>query len=210
MDQFTPDSAETRRLLQRMRTGEAAAFDELFARHQDYLRQIVALRLDHRLRPRVDPSDVVQETQLEAIRRLPDFLTRQPMPFRLWLRKTAQERLQMLERRHVTAQRRSVTREVTLPDRSSLELARQFIDLGSSPSRRFKQREVVQLVRQALADLTDTDREILLLRNLECLSNQEAAAVLDVEPATASQRYGRALLRLRQRLIARGVTEGEP
>src|SRR5262245_29964288 len=101
MEHFTPDSAETVQLLEEVRAGQADAFDRLFTRHQDYLRQVVALRLDPRLRPRVDPSDVVQETQLEAFRRLPDFLQRQPMPFRLWLRKTAQERLRMLERRHL-------------------------------------------------------------------------------------------------------------
>ena len=66
------DSSETQRLLDRVRAGDRRAFDELFTRHRPYLRQVIGLRLDPQLRPRVDPSDVVQETQLEAFRRLED------------------------------------------------------------------------------------------------------------------------------------------
>lgn len=209
MDTPLPDSSETDRLLARVRAGDDRAFDQLFARHRPYLRQVIGLRLDPRMRPRLDPSDVVQETQLEAFRRLSDYLDRQPMPFRLWLRKTACERLLMLQRRHLGAARRAVGREVDLPEQSSLQLARQFLARGSSPSQRLGRREMGQQVRQALARLSPTDREILVLRNLEALSNQEAAHVLEIDPATASQRYGRALLRLRKLLIEAGLMEGE-
>ena len=201
----TADSTETQRLLDRVRTGDRQAFEELFARHRPYLRQVIGLRLDPQLRPRLDPSDVVQETQMEAFRRLPDFLERQPMPFRLWLRKTACERLLMTQRRHVGAARRSVHREVPIPEESSLQLAYQLLARGSSPSQRLARRELAQQVRQALAQLSEADREILFMRNLESLSNQEVAQVLQIDPAAASQRYGRALLRLRKLLIDRGL-----
>jgi len=100
MAQVSPDSSETTRLLEQVRDGDRDAFEKLFARHRPYLRQVVSLRLDPKLRARVDASDVVQETHLEAVRRLPDYLKRRPMPFRLWLRKTAYERLLMIERHH--------------------------------------------------------------------------------------------------------------
>jgi RNA polymerase sigma-70 factor, ECF subfamily len=115
---------------------------------------------------------VVQETQLEAFRRLPDYLRRRPMPFRLWLRKTAQERLLMAQRQHL-AGRRSPAREVALPEGSSLALARQLADAGSTPSRQLGRRELVLRVRQALAELREADREVLLMRNLEQLSNAD-------------------------------------
>src|SRR5213080_2671874 len=108
MEPGVPDSAETRRLLTQAQAGDRAAFERLFARHQKELHQVVALRLDRRLRARVDADDVVQETQLEALRRFEDFLQRRPMPFRLWLRKTAQQRLQLLRRQHLRAERRAV------------------------------------------------------------------------------------------------------
>jgi RNA polymerase sigma-70 factor (ECF subfamily) len=210
MDEVRPDSAETQRLLEQVRAGDPRAFDRLFARHRLYLHRVIGFRLDPRLRPRLDPSDVIQETQLEAFRRLPDFLERQPMPFRLWLRKTACERLLMARRQHLAAGRRSVAREVPLPDASSLQLARQLLAPGPAPSDQLRRQELADQVRQAVARLPERDREILLMRNLELLSNQEVAQVLGIDPAAASQRYGRALLRLRKLLLERGLTGSEP
>ena len=92
--------------------------EALLLRHRPELLSFVELHLDPRLRARIDPSDVVLEAQLELVRRLDDFLSRKPMPFRLWLRKNAYERLLNLRRDHVGRQRRTVRREVALPDRS--------------------------------------------------------------------------------------------
>src|SRR5262245_27540609 len=163
MDDPTPDSAETRRLLEQARAGDSLAFEQLFTRHRPFLRQLIELRLDPRLRARVDPSDVVQETQMEAFRRLPDYLERRPMPFRLWLRKTACERLLMAQRQHAGAARRAVGREVPLPDDSSLQLAQQMLAGGSTPSQRLDRDELADRVRQAVARLSEADREGLLL-----------------------------------------------
>src|SRR5262245_64522642 len=74
MDEVSADSAETQRLLEQARAGDPGAFEQLFAQYRPYLRRVIALRLDARLRPRVDPSDVVQETELEVFQRLGDFL----------------------------------------------------------------------------------------------------------------------------------------
>src|SRR5262245_57284812 len=96
MSQVPPDAPETEALLAQVRAGERQAVDRLFALHRPHLHRIVARRLDRRLRARLDASDVVQETEMEAFRRLDDFLERRPMPFRLWLWKTAYERLLVL------------------------------------------------------------------------------------------------------------------
>jgi RNA polymerase sigma-70 factor (ECF subfamily) len=210
MDEVVPDSAETLRLLQEVRAGDRLAFEELLARHRPFLHHLIEVRLDPHLRARVDPSDVVQETQLEAFRRLQDYLARAPMPFRLWLRKTACERLLALQRHHLGAARRAVGREVPLPEASSLQVAQQLLAGGSTPSQRLGRAELAAAVRRALGRLSAGDREVLLLRNLEMLSNQEVAHVLAIDPATASQRYGRALLRLRKLLLADGFTESAP
>src|SRR5271156_6478042 len=118
MDRAKPNSVHTEYLLQKAEAGDEQAFEDLFARHRAYLHQVVELRLDPRMRARIDASDVVQEAQLEAFRRIGDFLERRPMAFRLWLRKTAYERLLMLERFHRHAAGRTVDREVGLPDKS--------------------------------------------------------------------------------------------
>src|SRR5262245_49237714 len=151
MDQVKPNSGDTERLLQEAQAGDARAFEDLFARHRAYLCRVVALRLDPRLRSRLDPSDVVQEAQLDAFRRLGDFLQRRPMAFRLWLRKTTQERMQMLQRYHGGAAQRSVDREQRLPDGSAFALVQQFLASGSTPSMHLEHSETARRVRESLA-----------------------------------------------------------
>jgi RNA polymerase sigma-70 factor (ECF subfamily) len=207
MDEPSLDSAETQRLLEQVRAGKPRALDRLLERHRPYVRRVIDLRLDPRLRARVDPSDVVQEAQVEAVWRLDAYLERPPMPFRLWLRQIAYDRLLMLRRHHLGAARRTVARDAALPDRSSLLLAQQLLNGGPSPSEQLTRRELARRVRDALTRLGEADREVLLLRNFEGLSNQETAQVLNVTPATASQRYGRALLRLRKLLTEEGLAE---
>jgi len=202
------DSDETRTLLEQVSAGDRQAFDRLFLRHRPVIRQFVALRLDNVLRARLDPSDVVQETQLEAYRRLPEFQERRPMPFGLWLRKTAYERLLMLRRQHVDAGCRTLVREQPLPDHSSTILAQQLVAPGPSPSQELLQRERARLVRIAVAQLPDLDREILLMRNFEELAYAEVAQILNIDQAAARKRHGRALLRLHELLAASELSEG--
>lgn len=201
------ESAEVERLLAEVRGGNRQALDTLLGLHRAYLRTLVELRLDPKLRARVDASDVVQETSLEAVRRVNAYLDRPALPFRLWLRQIAFDRLLMARRQHVEAGRRAVEREAPLPDQSSLHLAQLALAAGPTPSQAFAQDEMAERVRRGLAALEDDDREILLMRNFEGLSNQEAAQVLALEPAAASKRYGRALLRLRKTLLEQGVPE---
>ena len=209
MDELTPDSDEIRGLLEEARAGDRRAFDQLLARHRAELRQFVELRMDPRMRGRVDASDVVQETQLEVYRRLEDFLDRRPMPFLVWLRKTAYERLLMARRHHVEAAQRAVGREVPLPDRSSMLLAQRLLPRGSTPSQRLGRRELARRVHQVLEQLPEADREILFMRNFEERSYPEIACILDIEPTAARKRHGRALIRLHALLAADGLMDSQ-
>jgi len=190
------DSQETESLLEQAAAGDSLARERLLQRHRPRLREFVEVHLDPALRARLDASDVVQEAQLEVARRLPDFLRRRPMPFRLWLRKTAYERLLMLRRRHRGAARRAVSREVGLPDRSSLALAQQLLAPHSSPSGRADREEQARRVQEALARLAEADREVLLMRHYEDLPYEDIGCILGIEPAAARKRAGRALVRL--------------
>ena len=206
--EVTPDSEATSALLTAVADGEAS-FEELFERHRRCIRDLVRLRMDARLRSRVDLSDIVQEAEIDAFRRFEDFMERQPMPFHLWLRKTARERLLMLYRRHIGASIRSVDRELPLPNASSVSLAKQLSANVASPSQEINDRELAAKVRRAVAALPDMDREILLMRNYEDLPYAEIACILEIESATARKRNGRALIRLHQLLIDDGVTESQ-
>jgi RNA polymerase sigma-70 factor (ECF subfamily) len=204
------DSAETQRLLMQISAGHRTAFDDLFNRHRGELRQAVELRLDRRLRARVDASDIVQEAQMEAFRRLDDYLQRRPMPFSLWLRKTAQERIYNHRRAHVATARRSILREQPIPEESSMLIANSLMGHGSSPSRHVIRREYQRLVSEAVNELDDVDREILLMRNVEGLAQSEIAQVLDLTHDAVRKRYGRALVKLQRSLAKKGLAEGEP
>ena len=203
------DSAETRRLLDQVSAGNRDAFDRLFARHRDDVLQSVLLRVDGKLRARFDPSDVVQETQIEAFSRMEDYLARRPMPFRLWLRKTAYERLAKLRERHIKAAKRSVDREMPLSDQTSVRLVRQLCAPGSTPSEKVVRQELAQRVKRTLSHLSEADREILLMRYVEKLSNQEIGYILEIESGTVSKRHGRALLRLEKLLKENGIRESD-
>jgi RNA polymerase sigma-70 factor (ECF subfamily) len=208
MDSPTPDSAETQQLLEQAGAGDRQALEQLFRLYRPALQQFVEFRLDPRLRQRVDASDVVQEAELEAYRRLEDFLRRRPMPFGLWLRKTAYERL-LKARRHAGAGRRAVSCEVPLPDQSSLLLARGLL-AGSAPGERLDREEGARRVRQAVAGLAELDRQVIVMRNFDGLSNADIGLILDLDPAAVSQRHGRALLRLRKLLLEAGLGGSEP
>jgi RNA polymerase sigma-70 factor (ECF subfamily) len=160
---------------------------------------MIALRLDRRLSARVDPSDVLQETLAEAHTKLPEYLRTQPIPFYPWLRQMAWEKIVHLHRQHLLAQARAVTREerieVALPDESALDLAKRLIAKDSSASRRLIQQELKARVQSALAQLDPRDREVLVLRFLEQLSIEEAAAVLELSQEAVKSRQRRALER---------------
>jgi RNA polymerase sigma-70 factor (ECF subfamily) len=208
---MTDPHDDSEELLRRVAGGDEEARGCLLERHRPRLRQMVELRLDRRLRARLDASDVVQEALAEADRRLPEYARKPPLPFYPWLRRLAWERLVQVHRRHVRAQRRSVRREepagLPLPDESAACLAERLAAGGSSPSGRVRHGEERQRLREALARLGDLDREVLVLRYLEDLSTQEIAAVLGLTQPAVKMRQLRALRRLRD-LLGEDPSEG--
>jgi RNA polymerase sigma-70 factor, ECF subfamily len=197
---MTADAGDTEELIERASQGDSRAVETLLAAHRDRLRRMVAARLDSRVLARVDPSDVVQETMAEAAAALPRYLRDRPIPFLAWLRQFAWQRLVKLHRYHIHAQRRSVTREEDfspeLPDESLLALTRRLAANGTSPSQAMIRDESRRKVRDALAELTSSDREILLMHIIEQMTMAEVAGVLGITEGAAKVRHLRALRRL--------------
>ena len=198
-----PDTDE---LLRLVALGDSNARSQLFDRHRDRLQRMVAVRLDHRLAARIDASDVVQEALAEASQKLTDYVRERPVAFYPWLRRLAWENLVRLSEHHLKAQRRTVMREErlnsALPDQSAAQLAGTLAASGLSPDRRLIAAELKSRVMSALAELANHDREILVLRYLEQLSNSEIADVLGLSDVAVRSRHMRALDRL-TRLIDR-------
>jgi RNA polymerase sigma-70 factor, ECF subfamily len=199
-----PDAGQTQHLLDQARAGDAAAVEQLLAQHRDPLRRVVGLRLDPALARRVDASDIVQEALVEANRRLPEYLKQPAMPFHLWLRHLAHDRLIDAHRRHREAYRRSLDREQPLrtaaADESSAQLLAELIDPEHTPASAAIQQELQARLELALTTLDEADREVILMRHHEQLSNQDVAAALGLSEAAASMRHLRALRRLKEAL----------
>ena len=99
-------------------------------------------------------------------------------------------------RRHIGAEKRSVLKERHLSDVSSIAIARRL--LSSTPSKILEQIELRERVHALISQLSEKNREMLVMRHAEELSNAEVADLLDIDPNTARQRYGRALRQLAQ------------
>ena len=160
---------------------------------------MVAARMDDRVAPRVDPSDVVQEALVVAHERLSEYLKQADSPFYPWLRQIGWDRLVEAHRKHIDSDKRSVRREVSmqLSEASAVHLAQQMPANSTSPSRHLVRKELRGRIRAILGELPDLDREILILKHLEELSNSECAAVLGITVMAVKKRYLRALSRVR-------------
>jgi RNA polymerase sigma-70 factor (ECF subfamily) len=163
--------------------------------------------MDRRLSARLDVSDVVQETVLEASRRLGAYVRCPDMPFGLWLRWLAREKLLQLHREHMQTEKRGVGREApALPIDASAAVMRGLVGREPSPSRAAADGELAEALRRSLGMLDDDERDLILWRHFEQLSNRDIAQLLGVTEAAAGKRYIRALERLRGLLLGLGIS----
>ena len=197
-----PDGDATQELLREAQDGDNTAVNQLLDRHRESLRRMIAMRLDQKILRRVDVSDVVQEVLVEANRRLQDYLANPVMAFHLWIRQIAKDRIIDAHRRHRVSAKRSIDREQPIAsagavDQSTVELAARLKDPELTPAAAATQKELEQHIQSAIYSLPDRDREIILMRHYEQLSNQDIAATLELTEPAASMRYLRALKKLR-------------
>lgn len=188
-------------LLELAAAGRRCSLDELLEMHRDRLRRFLQFRIDRRLARRIDDSDVIQESLLEASQRFDEYMADRSVPFFVWLRYLTSQRLAQLQRVHLGAQQRDVRREEPVADResegaSSMNLADLLEAQLTSPSVHLIRAEIRARLREALDRMEAIDREILLLRHFEQLSNQESARILGISETAASNRFVRAVERL--------------
>jgi RNA polymerase sigma-70 factor (ECF subfamily) len=204
------ETDECDELLRRAGQGDKDAVGELFQRHRDRLRRMLLLRMDARLKGRLDASDVLQDAYLEFARSLSEYLQNPQAPLYVWLRLLTGRKLQALHRRHLGFKIRAAGREISLnqgplPQASSQTLAAQLLGHYTSPSEGAARAELQVRVQEALNTMDPIDREILALRHFEQLSNLETAQILEISEAAASNRFVRAVKRLKKILEEPGV-----
>jgi RNA polymerase sigma-70 factor, ECF subfamily len=193
---------QTGLLLDRLRQKDGQALGELFMLYRERLWRMLYVRLDRRLASRVAPDDVLQETFLDVAGRIGEYLADPKVPFYVWLRFLAVQRMQRVHRAHLGAQRRAVDLEVSLAKDGGLfaspdSMAGQFVSQMTSPSQAAIRHELQGRLRAALDEMDPLDREVLALRHFEELGNNEVAHVLGISKEAASKRHVRALVRLK-------------
>ena len=191
-------------LIRKAAAGDRQAWDDLLSTQRPRLRRMIALRMNPLLRGRLDPSDVIQEAFLDATAGLAQYAERAEMPLFLWLRWLAGMRLTTLHRKHLGCQVRDAAREISvdraMPGASSAALAAQLVGGQTSASEVAMRSERKTRIQEVLEAMDPLDREVLVLRHFEELSNLETAQALGLQEAAASKRYIRALRRLKEEL----------
>jgi RNA polymerase sigma-70 factor (ECF subfamily) len=188
--------------LDQLRNGSEDAVAALFGRYREKLLRMITLRLDSRVIGKVDSEDVLQDAFVAVCRRIQDYLNQPSVPFFVWLRQITKQVLIDTHRGFLGAKMRDANLEVALyqaglAGTSSAFLIAQLADSLTTPSQFAVREEMLCDLRAALERLEEIDREVLVLRHLEELSNNEVAQILGIDKYAASKRYLRALSRLR-------------
>ena len=204
---MTENSSSINQLLQSSESDNQRELVELFETDRQRLTQMVRLRMDRRLQGRVDAADVLQEAYIECAKRFGEYLANPSMPLYLWVRFLTGQKLIDLHRHHLGTKMRDAGQEVSLyrgalPQASSVSLAAHLLGRLTSASRAVIRAETQIHVQEALNSLEPMDREVLTLRHFEMLTNEETAQVLGIKKTAASNRYVRALKRLKEVLAS--------
>jgi RNA polymerase sigma-70 factor (ECF subfamily) len=197
------DCPDPEELLCRARTDARLALGQLLELYRGYLALLARLQIGRRLQGKVDPSDVVQETFLEAYRHFAQFRGTTEAELVQWLRQILATRLVNLMRRYLDAQGRDVRLEQELAadlDHSSQLFAQGLVAPQSSPSHQAMRREQAVLLAEALEKLPPDYREVLILRHLEGLSFPEVAGRMGRTLNSVKNLWARALAQLRDLL----------
>ena len=170
--------------------------------YRNYLNLLAQIQINRKVRVRVDASDIVQDTLLEANRAFSTFRGTTEGELTCWLRKILIRNI-LDQVKMQTAQKRDVKRVQSLEaamDRSSEILQNALFTEGSSPSTRLQKREQAVLVADALAKLPTSQREVILMRQLQQLSFSQIAEKLEKSNAAVRMIWLRGLEKLRQHM----------
>ncbi len=199
-------------LVERLQDGDDRALAELFAIYEDRLLRLIDYRLDRSLHSRVDPTDILQDAYIDASERVAHFFSRPDSSIAVWLRLIVLQPLQLVVRHHLLTDKRDARKEVSMGRGTRSQplggIAQLLADSLTSPSAVVARTEAVDMVEQILEEMSESDREVLALRHFEQVTNDEVSEILGISVKAASNRYVRALARLKD-LIHEMEVRGE-
>ena len=196
-------------MLAAFRAGDRHAGDLLLGRFAPWLKLMARLQGESRFRAKFDPSDVVQQALLEAVRAVPQFRGTTEPEFTAWLRRILAHALAHEVRRYAGTQKRHVNREVSFDQelsQTSQRLGDRLAATGTSPSQQVARREQAVLLAAALDRVPEDYREVIILRHLEGLSHEAVARRMGRQPGAVRMLWVRALSRLREEAARAGLS----
>lgn len=199
---MTEHTDEERELIDQVVNGDENALAILFSSHRDRLWRMVNFRMDPRLHGRVDADDVLQESWMSVVQRIDHFLADASRSIFVWFRLITSQTLIDIHRRHLGTQKRNAAMEFSInkgwsAESTSFSLSFHLLGHLTSPTQAALREELSQQLKTALSTMNEIDREVLALRHFEQLSNRETAQILQISDQAASDRYMRALGRLK-------------
>lgn len=207
----SPCSPDPQQLLTQARQDEPRFLGRLLQFYYNYLRLLASAQIGEKLQARVSPSDVVQETFLDAHRNFGKFRGQTEREFLAWLRRILTNNLARLVEQHVLAEKRDVRREVSIDqfgvviEQSTARLDQMLADQGQSPSAVVAGREYAVILADKLAEMPEDYREVIVLRHVHALSFTEVAKRMERSSGAARMLWLRAIAHLRQQLVAEGL-----
>ena len=204
-----PSQAE--RLLGSARAGSTESLGRLLQLYANYLRLLTAAQMEQRLRARISPSDVVQETFFEAHRDFVQFRGTTTAEFVAWLRRILVNNLYRVVEQHVLAEKRDVRRELSMErlatalEQSTARLEAVLPDPGLSPCADLQHQELEVMLADEIATLPDDYREVIILRHIQLLPFEEVGKRMERSSGAARMLWLRAIKQLRDRLASMGM-----
>lgn len=199
---------DSQKMLLRAKEGDDAAKGELLDRFRPYLNVIAQRLMDERLQSRLDFSDLVQATFLEASRDFPSFRGDTVESFLAWLRNILRNNVSTAHQHHLAAQKRSAKKEVVISVSSDtgsrpLGIAEILPSDASTPSQRLMRDEAAVVLAACLDQLPDKQREAIRMRYLEGKSLKEISALLEKSEMAVAGLLKRGLRTLREEMMVR-------
>ncbi|HND53974.1 MAG TPA: sigma-70 family RNA polymerase sigma factor [Pirellulaceae bacterium] len=197
-------------LIEEIRGGATHRLGELLESYRNYLSLLAVTQVDARIRAKLSPSDLVQETMLGAYRDFGAFQGSNERQLLGWLRQILLNRLHTFVQKNLHAAKRNLRREVSIEDLGAalakstamLEAGGLLADRGPSPSAEAIRRENAVQLADHLAKMPSDYRDVIVLRNLQKLSFEEIGQRMERSSGAVRMLWLRAIKQLREQMNA--------
>jgi RNA polymerase sigma-70 factor (ECF subfamily) len=205
MSEFQNDESDVQELFSKAKKNDVTALNALLGRFREPLKRVIRLRLNPRLKGRIDDSDIVQEVLVDALAKFDNYANAPHLPIYLWLRKLTCLKIVEAHRTHLSCQMRDARREISISQQNlaevnSASLADWLLEEAPNLSDKVVLAEDLERMRDCIEQLCHDDRELIALKHFEQMTFSEMAAVLEAPRSTVGRQYLRALERLRDLL----------